>query len=94
MASIRYIEQKRKRNSERGRYGNAVKAQRRIAKAEKMRVVGKVVTSGSLGDHTIELLDCGESMVVWVRVDGKIKRPRTARGFVSLLGRWIWKAGV
>jgi len=77
--------------SQQGKLGNNVKAQKRLAEAEQMRVVAEVHTSGSLGAHHIELLDCGEPVVVWVRMNGKIYRPRTARGFVSLLRRWLWK---
>jgi len=87
MASARYIQAKRKRNSERGKYGNEVKVRLRMERADEMRVVAEVRTSGSLGDHCIELLDCGEPLRVWVRVDGEIRRPRTARGFVSVLGQ-------
>ena len=76
--------------SRRGKYGNAVKAKKRMAEAEPMRVVAEVRTSGSLGEHHIQLLDCGEPLMVWIRMDGTIYRPRTARGFVSLLGRWLW----
>ena len=91
MAGARYLQQKRKRNSERGKYGNKVKRQKRIALGSEMRVVAEVRTSGTLGEHHIELLDCGEPMMVWVRMNGKIYQPRTARGFVSLLGRWLWR---
>jgi len=91
MHSRKYIENKRKRNSDRGKYGNEVKRQMMIDRGSEMRVVATVRTSGSLGDHLIELLDCGEPMLVWVRMDDRIYRSRTARGFVSLLGRRMWK---
>jgi len=77
--------------SRRGKYGNEVKARLRLEQSEEMRVVAEVRTSGSLGNHHIELLDFGEPMMVWIRFDGEIYRPRTARGFISLLGRWMWR---
>ena len=71
-----------------------VEARRRIREeqAEEMQVVATVRTSGSLGEHCIELLSCGDPLRVVVRFDGELRRPRTARGFVSLLGRWFWNS--
>lgn len=77
--------------SRRGKYGNQVKAQKRIAEAESMRVVATVQTSGSLGEHCIELLSYVDPMRVLVRFDGVLRQPRTAQGFVRLLGKWLWK---
>jgi hypothetical protein len=78
--------------SRRGKYGNAVKAAKRMAQAEEMQVVARIFTQGSLGEHEIELLSCGDPRRVYVRFDGELRRPRTARGFVSLLGRWMWRS--
>jgi len=92
MHSRRYITKKKKRNSERGKYGNEVKRQKLKERADTMRVTSTVKLSGAIGEHAIELLSCDEvPMVCWVRINGEIFRPRTARGFVSLLGRWLWK---
>lgn len=78
--------------SRRGKYGNQIKAQKRIAEAEAMRVVATVRTSGSLGEHLIELLAPGEVTrpTVYVRFDGVLRQPRTANGFARLLGKWMW----
>ena len=98
MSSTTYLrkeaEATRNRNSERGKRGNEVKRQRMREQASKMTVVATVKTDGSLGEHLIELIDGGAPMVVWIRFDGKTYRPRTARGFVSLLGRRIWRTGI
>jgi hypothetical protein len=79
--------------SRRGKYGNEVKAEKRMAEAEESVVVATVRTSGSLGEHCIELLSCGDPLRVYVRLDGELRRPRTAQGFVRLLGQWLWHAG-
>lgn len=93
MNTNRRIRRLSESRSKSGKYGNEVKRRLMLDRASEMRVVATVITSGSLGIHLIELLDCGEPMLVWIRFDEKIYRPRTARGFVSLLGRWIWKKG-
>jgi hypothetical protein len=93
MASASYIRKRREIQRQRSALGVAARQRKRLELAEPMRVVAEVRTSGSLGDHHIELLSGeGTGPTVWVRFDGEIRRPRTARGFVSLLGRWVWKS--
>lgn len=69
-----------------------VEASRRIheERAAPMRVVAEVRTSGSLAEHRVTLLDCrGEPLMVWMRADGQVQKPRKVRGFVRLLEKWL-----
>ena len=91
MASASYIRKKRARASARGKYGNEVKRQFMTERAEEMRVVGTMTTTGSFGNHLIELLSCDEPGVVWLRVDGDIRSPRSANGIRRVLADWIWR---
>lgn len=93
MASKRYIAKKLKAHSElqskRGIRGNEVKRQRRIERAEAMKVVGGFRTFGSMGEHLVEILDCGDNTHNWLRVDGVIRQPRTPGGIRKILAEWV-----
>jgi len=69
----------------------AARRRKMMERAIESCVVAEVRTSGSLGNHHIELLSCGDPLHVYVRFDGELRQPRTAQGFVRLLGEWIWK---
>jgi hypothetical protein len=82
MASASYIRKRREiQQRQRSALGVAARERKRLELAEPMRVVAEVRTSGSLGEHVIELL-AGESTgpTVYVRFDGLLRAPRTARG--------------
>ena len=72
--------------------GVEARRNKRIEKASELEVVGKMVTSGTFGDHVIELMvDNGlDDPVVWMRVDGELRRPRTARGIHKVVSEWIF----
>lgn len=70
--------------------GVEARRRKREAKASEMPVVARVFTQGSLGEHEIELLSCGDPLRVYVRCDGELRSPRTANGFVRILGEWLW----
>lgn len=91
MASLNYIKKRREIARKKSALGVAARRQKMPAQAEDMLVVATVRTSGSLGEHCVELLSCGDPLRVYVRFDGDLRRPRTARGFVSLLGKWMWR---
>jgi len=91
MAGARYLQQKRKRNSERGKYGNEVKRQLMVESAEECVVVATIRTTGTLGDHLIELLSCPEPLQVYIRIDGELRKQRTARGLTRILSATLWK---
>ena len=80
-----------KKRSVQGKYGNEVKRRMMRDQASGMEVVGGFTTFGSLGEHTVDLLDCGDPKRVWMRVDGEIRCPRTADGIVRVLGKWLWR---
>lgn len=94
MPTNRYIAAKRKKRSEAGKYGNTVKRQLMIERGNDLKVVGKCITSGVLGNHTIELLAGDQPMIAWIRVDGHIRRPRTANGFRRILANVLFKKAV
>ncbi len=93
MASPTYLRKKAKQRQERAsKGGNA-----RFEKYKKLHnpvVVGGCTTWGSLGKHTIELLDCGDEQMVWIRIDGELHTPRTMRGFLSVMSHWFYKKGL
>lgn len=93
MASLNYIKKRREIARKRAALGVAARRKIREAQAEKCQIVATVQTSGSLGEHCIELLSCGDPLKVYVRFDGVLRQPRSARGFVRLLGKWVWKGG-
>ena len=76
--------------SKQGTYGNEVKARKRMAEATEMHVVGEIKTFGIFGEHHIEWLAGDSETHGYVKCDDKLSRPLTPRGFVSLLGRWLW----
>jgi hypothetical protein len=92
MASKAYLRKNKQKRTERARKGA-------IAKFEKYKqmhnpvVVGGCKTYGNLGERHIELLDCGDESMVWIRIDGKLYCPRTMRGFASIMNRWCWRKG-
>ena len=92
MASARYIEKRREIARKKSALGVAARRRKRIEQASEMHVVATVRTSGSLGEHCIELLSCGDPLKVYVRFDGELRQPRTASGFVQVLGQWIWRS--
>jgi hypothetical protein len=92
MASASYIRKRREIQRQRSALGVAARRRQREAEASEAVVVARVFTQGSLGEHEIELLACGDPQRVYVRFDGELRAPRTARGFVSLPGRWLWRS--
>lgn len=74
-----------------GKRGNEVKAKMRIERASEMRVVGGCRTYGIFGEHHIEFLNNGHEELGVIRFDGRLRNPHTVRGFVAMLGRWLWK---
>lgn len=93
MASDNYLQKRKKalseRNSKRGKLGNEAKRRMMKERGEVSNVVGGFTTFGCMGDHTVELLDCGDEVAVWIRVDGEIRAPRTIRGVRAVLAKWI-----
>lgn len=70
----------------------AAKARRRVAEAVVVAEVGRVSFEGPLfgGRHEIVLRTRTGADAMLVCCDGKELRPRTARGFVAMLGRCVW----
>lgn len=95
MASTSYLNKKRRelseRNSRRGKYGNEVKRRIMHERGNDGIVVGGFETWGNMGEHTIELIDCGDESMLWIRVDGELKMPRTMRGVRAVITKWICK---
>jgi hypothetical protein len=79
--SHNYYKRRRDKRLERSRKGVEARERKRMAEADGMCEVGQITTSGCLGSHVITLLTWpGESRAVAVVVDGRHRRPRTARG--------------
>jgi hypothetical protein len=93
MASASYIRKRREIARKRSLKGVEARRRKMMELAEEYRVVAEVRTSGSLGEHHIELLSCGDPLRVAVRFDGQLRKPRTAKGFVRMLGDWLWIGG-
>jgi len=49
----------------------AARRKKMTQQADELEVVAAVRTSGSLGEHCIELLSCGDPQRVYVRFDGE-----------------------
>lgn len=92
MASQNYIKKRREIARRKSALGVAARRRIREEQAEESVVVAAVQTSGSLGEHCIELLSFADPLRVYVRFDGVLRQPRTAKGFVSILGKWIWRS--
>jgi hypothetical protein len=97
MASTAYLRRKRaevsSRNSERGKASARKRRERMEEAGSGLSVTGRMETSGSFGNHVIELLACDDPTHVWLRVDGKLRCPRTCDGVKRVVGEWIWEKG-
>ena len=62
MPSASYIRKRKELAQRKSALGVAARERKRVERAEEMRVVAEVRTSGSLGKHHIELLDCGHRL--------------------------------
>jgi hypothetical protein len=90
MASASYIRKKQERASERGRKGAYARFEKHKQSLGEFRVVGGCRTYGNLGKHHIELLACDDPECVWIRVDGRMRCPRTMRGFKAVMSEWFY----
>jgi len=63
----------------------AAKARKRHEQAAALVCVGTIITAGILGNHIIRLMDSDEG-ILWPEVDGQLRRPRTAKGVLRVLG--------
>jgi hypothetical protein len=97
MASGNYIRKKKERARAKSLKGVEARRRKRIAEASEMEVVGTMITSGAFGEHTIEILDgsngsdLDDAFVVYIRVDGCLRRPRSADGVKRVVAGWIFK---
>ena len=91
MASASYIRAKNKKAKERSLKAVEARRNKRLSEASDLKVVGTIKTTGTLGNHFIELIDGGEPNVVWMRINGEIRKPRSANGIKRVLSHWIWR---
>ena len=94
MPSASYIRKRREIQRKRAALGVAARRRIRDENASEMRIVGGMRTYGIFGDHHIEWLSIDSETHGYVRFDGILRRPLTPRGFVSMLGRWLWKQAI
>ena len=91
MASYTYLRKKRGERVARASKGGAARFEKYKTMHDPI-IVGGFKTFGSLGDHTVEILDFGDPSKVWIRVDGGgLRQPRTSGGVVRILGEWLWR---
>ena len=92
MASFTYLREKENERKSRASKGGDAKFRNHCEVGGKLEVVGGLTTFGSLGEHRIEVLACEDPTHFWVRVDGKMRCPRTERGFKATVSQWLFKA--
>ena len=98
MPSYTYLRKKRealsKRNSEKGKYGNEVKRQRKMQQCQDLVCIGGFQTFGAFGGHCIKLYGGSDPTHFYIKVDGEWKRPRTYDGVRRIVSKWFTKCTI